>query len=150
LRVPAGRLSFGVDAEDYDTSSPIVTEVSAEEHDVTVTVRHFTGVRVRVRIDGKFVHFDDAMREAKDEKSKDDYFDSWPRIRPRGSAGADESAMRGCGPSRDGRYLAVEHAGDYTVSLPPLPAFETVAARDVAVADQELTEVVFDLVRKKK
>jgi hypothetical protein len=152
LRVPAGRISISVRLEDYDQFTPVLLDVSEDESEFTVPLRHMTGVRILVRIDGKTTAWDDAVREGTKgtSKSKEDFFDDEPRIRPRGAADTSDLGAFGWGPSRGGRYLTVEHPGAYTVSLPALAAFEPVAPRDVTVADQEFTEVVFELVRKKK
>jgi hypothetical protein len=151
LRVPAGRISLSVRLEDYDQFTPVLLDVSEDEAEFTVPFRHMTGVRILVRIDGKPISWDDAVREGTKgtPKAKEDFFDVEPTLRPRGADASDQGAT-GWGQSRDGRYLTVEHSGSYTVSLPELAAFEPVAPRDVTVADQEFTEVVFELVRKKK
>jgi len=150
FRVPTGRISLSVSAEDYATFEPIVLEVSDEEREFTLPLRHFTGVRVLLRVDGKPIEWESALREGAAPRSKEDFFDDEPIVRSRRPGHEEDEELRGWGTSRGGRYVVVESAGDYTVAPPPLAAFEPVAPRDVTVVDQEFTEVVFELVRKKK
>jgi hypothetical protein len=158
LRVPAGRIGLRVEIEDYDSFTPVVVDVSADDADVTVPLRHLTGVRILFRLDMKPVDWNEALRGEKKEVEGQRFtmLDYEPKIRRRAPAksseksGDDEQAESGSGPSHGGHYLAVEHAGDYTVTLPPIQGFEPVAPRDVTIRDQEFSEIVVELVRVKK
>lgn len=150
FRVPTGRISVSASREDYDSFAATLLDVTADEKEFTIPLRHLTGVRVRLQIDGRPADWMEAMRGGQKPGSSLRFSDFEPHVRARAAGGAGEEAMAGMGPSQGGRYVAVEHAGDYTVSLPPLECFEPVAPRDVTIVDQQFTDVVFDLVRKKK
>jgi hypothetical protein len=136
----------------------VVVDVSADDADVTVPLRHLTGVRILFRLDMKPIEWDEALRGEKKEVEglRFSMLDYEPKIRRRvppnrsEKSGADEEAESGSGQSRGGHYLAVEHPGDYTVTLPPIKGFEPIAPRDVTIRDQEFSEIVVDLVRVKK
>jgi hypothetical protein len=163
LRVPAGRIALSAGVEDYDEFTPIAVDVSAEQSDITVPLRHLTGVRITFRLDGKPLEWSEAIREEKKDCGRFTMIDYEPKIRPRRvdpavgftkdggkvlESGEDGECGSGC--SRGAWYLAVRNAGDYTVTLPPLKGYQPIPTRDVTIADQEFTEVVIDLVPMKK
>jgi hypothetical protein len=151
IRVPAGKIALRMNAEAYDTSSPIEVEVSKTSHEHTIPLRHLSGVRIRFEIGGKPIDDASVLSRHRRDQSRTDPLDDEREIRMRRRdppSEFDEGTRSG---RLDGvRYLSVDHSGDYMVIVPDLPGFEPIAPRDVTVADQEFTEVVFELVRKKK
>jgi hypothetical protein len=150
FRVPAGRISIAANADDYDPMSSFVVEVTREKPEVTVALRHLTGVSVRFRADGKPIDAEIVEREARRARPEKDEFDFELSLRSRRTEDAGKDAPSFSGPSHGGVYVAVERPGEYTLHLPPIPGFEPLDPRDVTVVDQEFTDVVYDLVRGKK
>jgi hypothetical protein len=150
LRVPAGRISIAARAEDYDPLSSVDVEMTREKSDVTVPLRHLTGVRIQFLADGKAIDAELVEKEAREVRPEKDDFDFELKLRSHRPEDAAKDAPTFSGQSHGGFFVAVETPGEYTLVLPSIDGFEPFAPRDVSVVDQEFTEVVYDLVRKKK
>jgi hypothetical protein len=144
-RVPAGRIGFRGNAEDHDSFRPVFLVVDDAHRTFEVALVHLTGIRVHFRIDGKQAAWKDVIVE---KEMSDDYWSV--ELHRKDGRNPEEELESGEGPSRGGRYYTVRSVGAYSVTFPPIDGFEPVAPMDVTIADQELTDVAVDLVRKKK
>jgi hypothetical protein len=148
-RVPAGRIGVQAEIAGYESFKPKFIEVDPQGSDVVVPLKHYTGIQVRFRIDGRDVPWSEAIHTAKGDAEHFDFYEV--RLERKGGSPVDDDVGSwGSGPSGSGRYFTAPSAGDYKATFPPIDGFEPIAPRDVKIEDQQFTDVAVDLVRKKK